>query len=278
VISDVKNHTAKSFAYEWQRFSVQPVEMEDNFLGYFQFFTPDFFADKRVLEAGSGMGRHTYFLGRLAREVVAIDLGDAIRVTAENVSECQNIRLVQADIDNLPFQPESFDFVCSIGVLHHLVDTELGLRNLVTCLRPGGTCHVYLYWSLENSAAWKRLLLKLITNFRRLTTKLSYPVLEKVAWLVALFGYTFFSLPFRYLSRWKTTYPLVKDLPLQRYATDGFKVCFNDQFDRLSAPLERRFTENEVRELFASAGLVDVRLQKHFGWLACGQKPDEIHK
>jgi SAM-dependent methyltransferase len=136
---DVKKRTARGFAYEWQRFSVAPQEMEDNFWGYFQFFSPEFFKDKGVLEAGSGMGRHTYFLAQLAREVVAIDLGEAIRVTAVHVAGHQNAYLIQADIDHLPFQPESFDFVCSIGVLHHLPNPEEGLCNLVHCLRPGGT-------------------------------------------------------------------------------------------------------------------------------------------
>jgi SAM-dependent methyltransferase len=273
-IVDVKRHTAASFAYEWKRFSVRPETMENNFRGYFQFFSPDFWVGKRVLEAGSGMGRHTYFLSHLAREVVAIDLGEAIRVTASNVSGCENVRLVQADIDNLPFQPESFDFVCSIGVLHHLSDPQIGLHNLARCLRPGGTLHVYLYWALEDASVWKRGLLQIVTVFRRLTIRLPYPVLEKVAWLVALMGYCCFSLPYRYLSRWWITLHLVQELPLQRYAKDGFRVCFNDQFDRLSAPLEHRFTRCQVLAALTSAGLTDIRVQKHFGWLACGRKPE----
>lgn len=90
------------------------------------------------------MGRHTYFLARSAHEVVAVDLGDAIRVTADNIAGCQNVRLLQADIDYLPFRPDSFDFICSIGVLHHLVDPQFGFNTLLRCLRPGGTIHIYL--------------------------------------------------------------------------------------------------------------------------------------
>jgi SAM-dependent methyltransferase len=206
--------------------------------------------------------------------VVAIDLGQAIRVTANNVSGCQNVRLVQADIDHLPFRHESFDFICSIGVLHHLINPEMGLYNLVHYLRPGGTLHVYLYWALEDAPVWKRGLLDVVTAFRRLTVRLPYGILEKLAWFVAIFGYLFFSLPYRYLSRWRVTHSLVKEFPLQRYAKDGFRVCFNDQFDRLSAPLERRFTRYQVHELLRSAGLVDIRMEAHFGWLACGRKPE----
>lgn len=270
---DDKRRTAESFGYEWQRFDTPPQQWEENFLGYFQFFSPEFFRDKRVLEAGSGMGRHTWHLARRAGRVVAVDLGDAIRVTQRNTRDLDNVGLVQADIDHLPLPDESFDFVCSIGVLHHLPDPERGFREIVRRCRPGGTVHVYLYWALEDAPAWKRGVLAAVTAFRRLTVRMPHPVLDRVSWVVAAGGYVTFSLPHRYLSRWPATRGLVRNFPLQRYGQDGFQVCYNDQFDRLSAPLERRYTRREVEEMFIRAGLTDVRVEPHHGWIACGRKP-----
>lgn len=270
---DLKKRTAKSFAHEWQRFNVPPQECEDNFWGYFQCFSREFFKDKRVLEAGSGMGRHTYFLAQLAAQVVAIDLGEAIRVTASNAMGFQNLHLVQADVDQLPFKPESFDFVCAIGVLHHLPNPEVGFANLLRCLRSGGIVHLYLYWALEDAPIWKRALLTMVKTIRRVTVRLPYSFLEKIAWIMAVIGYLCFSLPYHYLSRWRMTSSLVKGFPLQRYAKDGFRVCYNDQFDRLSAPIEHRFTRKQVLDLLACAGLTDIRIESHYGWLASGQKP-----
>ena len=60
--------------------------------------------------------------------------------------------------------------------------------------------------------------------------------------------------------------------PLKTYADYPFEVCVNDQFDRFSAPIERRFTEPQVRELLESAGLQDVRVIPHHGWLGEGRK------
>ncbi len=270
---DLKERTARSFGYEWRRFSVSATEMEDNFRGYFGFLPAGALAGKRILEAGSGMGRHTYFLSELAAEVVAIDLGEAIAVTAANVAGRPNVHLAQADIDHLPFPDESFGFVCSIGVLHHLPSTEAGLGALVRCLERGGLVYVYLYWALENAPVWKRGLLAFVTMLRRITVRLPFPVVDKLAWLVAAAGYIGLSLPYRYLSRWRVTRNWVKDLPLQRYAKDGFRVCYNDQFDRLTAPLERRFTRDQVRTLMIGAGLKDVRVEPHYGWIAYGSKP-----
>lgn len=271
--ADVKRQTAESFAWEWDRFSADPREWEANFRGYFRFFPDEFFRGKQVLEAGSGMGRHTFWLSKLAKRVVSIDLGDAIRVTRRNTRGLDNLALAQADIDHPPFPPESFDFVCSIGVLHHLPDPEAGFRRLVELVRPGGTMHVYLYWALEDAPAWKRGLLNAVRAFRRVTVRMPYPLLDKVSWVTAVGAYGTFVLPYKYLSRYRATRGLVKNFPLQAYAAYPFRVCYNDQFDRLSAPLEFRYTRAEVEAWFRRAGLQDVRVEPHFGWIACGRKP-----
>jgi len=108
---------------------------------------------------------------------------------------------------------------------------------------------------------------------RRITTRLPYPVLYVAAWFAAVIGYTAFSLPYKYLSRWSKTRALVVNLPLQRYAKDGFRVCHNDQFDRFSAPIEHRHRREEVIGWFRKAGLEDIRVEPHYGWIACGRKP-----
>lgn len=270
---DVKRRTASSFEYEWKRFDTPPEKMEDNFRGYFQFFPPEFFRGKRVLEIGPGMGRHTFHLARYAREVVASDLGPAIEVTRKNTLRCGNVRYLRADIFRLPFPDETFDFVCAIGVLPCVPDPEAALRQMIRFVKPGGYVHIYVYWALEHAPAWQRTLLRAVNATRLVTVRLPYRVLDAVAFLAAVAGYTVFSLPHRYLSRWAPTRRLASGLPLQRYAKDGFRVCYNDQFDRLSAPIEHRHTRAEVEGWFRRAELEDVRIEPHWGWIACGRKP-----
>src|SRR5262249_34206619 len=52
---------------------------------------------------------------------------------------------IQADVLSLPFAPESFDCIYSIGVLHHTPDCEKALKNLPRYLKPGGKLGVWLY-------------------------------------------------------------------------------------------------------------------------------------
>jgi SAM-dependent methyltransferase len=270
---ELKRKTAKSFAYEWRHFDTPPEEMESNFWGYFQFYKPEFFSGKQVLEIGPGMGRHTFYLARLAGEVVAADLGQAIEVARKNTSHCGNVRYLRADIYALPFPPESFDFVCAIGVLPCVPDPAGAFRELVRFVKPGGTVHIYVYWALEHAPPWQRGLLKMVNQMRRATVHLPYPLLYLVAWITALGGYTTFSLPYKFLSCWNISSALVEKLPLQRYAQDGFRVCHNDQFDRLSAPVEHRHKYAEVLAWFRNTGLEDIRIEPHYGWVACGRKP-----
>jgi hypothetical protein len=60
-----------------------------------------------------------------------------------------------------------------------------------------------------------------------------------------------------------------------RHAKRGcpFAVLFNDQFDRLSAPLEKRYDAAEVCGLLESAGLTDVRVFARYGWIGEGVRP-----
>jgi hypothetical protein len=45
-------------------------------------------------------------------------------------------------------------------------------------------------------------------------------------------------------------------------------VLVNDQFDRFSAPLERRFTAAEVLAAMEDAGLEDIVVLPNHGWVA----------
>jgi SAM-dependent methyltransferase len=55
------------------------------------------------------------------------------------------------DGNNLPFPEESFDFVCSMGVLHHVSDAA----EMFRVLKPGGRLIAMLY----HGPSWKNFVL-----------------------------------------------------------------------------------------------------------------------
>ena len=145
---ETQAETALSFGYEWHRFPEMYEEWEKQFLDYMQPHAADFFPGKKILDAGCGNGRFAYYAAKYGAEVWAIDLGPAVEVARRN-TKARNVRVVQADLHNPPFDLESFDFIYSIGVLHHLPDPEAAFQNLLRFLKPGGVVQIYLYWKPE---------------------------------------------------------------------------------------------------------------------------------
>src|SRR5215475_7328403 len=166
-VDRLRVETARSFGFEWSRFPEMRAEWESNFWEYMLPHTPESFRGKRVLDAGCGSGRHTYYAAQNNAEVWAVDICSAVEIAKYNTRLHNNVYVTQADIHHLPFEPESFDLIYSIGVLHHLPDPEAAFRNLLRYLKPGGWIHIYLYWRPVNQPV-KRALLSLVKAVRRI--------------------------------------------------------------------------------------------------------------
>lgn len=100
-----------------------------------------------VLEAGCGIGAQTIALARNSpgAQIVSLD------ISAESVAEARarasaegvtNVHFHQADIYELPFEPQSFDHVFICFVLEHLSRPTGALTILRELLKPGGTITV----------------------------------------------------------------------------------------------------------------------------------------
>jgi len=100
---------------------------------------------KLVLDAGVGIGRHSEILARWGAYVIGIDLSDAVEAARDNLAQFNNAVVLQADISNLPFAPESFEHIVSIGVLHHTPDTRRYTESLMPLVKAGGRFSIWLY-------------------------------------------------------------------------------------------------------------------------------------
>lgn len=126
-------------------------------------------AGSRVLEAGCGVGAQTVTLARNSPDalITSIDLSEASvleaekKVTAEGLT---NVRVLQADIFDLPFEPGSFDHVFVCFVLEHIPRPVEALRALRDLIRPGGTItviegdHGSAYFHPDSEAARRAIL------------------------------------------------------------------------------------------------------------------------
>jgi SAM-dependent methyltransferase len=265
---ETARRTQASFGYEWSHFHDWKPSGATNFNDYFQGLDLSSLRGGVVLDGGCGMGRHARQMASFAERVVALDFSHAIDQAAQNTADTGNVDCVQGDLLALPLAENTFDFVYSLGVLHHLDHTEQALQGLVRTLRPGGRMRVYLYWKRHG---WKGRVLSAVTAARRITTRMPFPALKVLCRILSIGLFGAVVLPYRALS--SAGVRGIEDWPLFVYSKYPLTVLYNDQFDRFSAPIEKRYDEEEVRDLFMRAGLVDVTVRPCFGWLADGTKP-----
>jgi SAM-dependent methyltransferase len=263
----VKQRTADSFAYEWRQFGALRDEWCKNFADYMQPHPVQRLAGLSILDVGAGSGRHSFHAAQAGAHVVAVDLGTSIDVARRNLPA--HVLTVQADAEHLPFDVAAFDMVMAIGVLHHLPDPQRALCSIARHARPGGHVHVYLYWVPERR--WQRTVLRGVTALRRVTVRLPHPLLHALCYPLAAALQIAIVRPHRALRGRPRSRALADALPLKTYADYPFAVLVNDQFDRFSAPLERRYTAEEVRRAMADAGLEDVVVLPNHGWVGDGR-------
>jgi|TARA_X000000950_G_scaffold48434_1_gene56333 SAM-dependent methyltransferase len=107
----------------------------------------------RILDAGCGTGVSTDYLCHLnpGADVLGIDISaGALAVARERLqrsgaaAQVRSLRQEQRSLLDLESEGP-FDYINSVGVLHHLDQPESGLRSLAGCLAPDGLLHLFLY-------------------------------------------------------------------------------------------------------------------------------------
>src|SRR5690349_2857628 len=95
-LSKDKQETAEGFGYSWKAFShIDPI-YEQQFLDWIGPVDRDFFKDKIILDGGCGKGRHSWCSARFgAKEVIGIDLSEAVEVAFYNTKQFPNVHIIQ---------------------------------------------------------------------------------------------------------------------------------------------------------------------------------------
>jgi SAM-dependent methyltransferase len=109
--------------------------------------------NERVLDIATGPGYIAEAFAGAAREVVGVDLTDAmLAIAKERTRErgVANVSFRAADAENLPFENGAFDVVVCRLALHHLLKPLLVLREMVRVCRTGGTVVVEDIYASEH--------------------------------------------------------------------------------------------------------------------------------
>jgi ubiquinone/menaquinone biosynthesis C-methylase UbiE len=179
----------------------------------------------------------------------------------------ENCEFHQAGVENIPLADGSCDFGYSLGVLHHIPDTEKGLRACVAKLKTGAPFLLYLYYRFDNRPFWFRAVWRISDILRRFVSRLPGPPRYAASQVFA--GLVYF--PLARASRFLEARGVnVGGIPLSQYRNSSFYVMRNDALDRFGTRLERRFTKNEMREMMERAGLENIIFSRTSFWTAVG--------
>lgn len=261
--------TFSSFGYEWNSFDAIREEDESFAAIYFKDLDLPGLAGRVGLDAGCGKGRFTRVLARYLQTVVALDGSEAVHAAVHNLRDQENVGVVRADLRLPLFAPRSFDFVSSLGVLHHLDDPREGFERLAQYLAPGGQMLVYLY-SRPDSFNARGVALSAASVMRRLTVNLPHSLLRALSAPVAALLFAGVVLPGRWGHRFRVG--ALSRLPMSTYRDKPFRSLVLDTFDRLSAPVEHRYIWAELEPWFADAGLVVDAARDETGWFVLAHR------
>lgn len=267
----------KDFGKEWRQFdqSVVPrAELMAMFNRYFALFPWNVLPENaQGFDLGCGSGRWAMFVAPRVGKLHCIEPGEAIEVAKRNLEGFSNCQFHVASVDAMPLEDNSMDFGYALGVLHHIPDTEGGLRNCVAKLKRGAPLLLYLYYAFDNKPKWFRAIWKIADLARRILSRSPYPVKYGVSQSIALFFYfplAKLALILEHLG------VAVDNLPLAPYRDKSFYTMRTDALDRFGTRLERRFTREQVKQMMERSGLINIQVsdQPPF-WCAVGYRGNE---
>ncbi|MBT3628396.1 MAG: class I SAM-dependent methyltransferase [Rhodospirillaceae bacterium] len=111
-------------------------------------------AHNHIVEVGCGQGTDALTACQYLESgatYTGIDASDQSIASARKAAEERAAHLnIQPDFQEgdalaLPFADDSLDCVYSMGVLHHVSDTERAVAEVHRVLKPGSTCYIFLY-------------------------------------------------------------------------------------------------------------------------------------
>jgi len=242
--------TVDGFGEEWGKFTQKNLstrERQEIFARYFSLVDWSK-KPKKALDMGCGSGRWDVLVAPLVEQLIAADASpQALEVAKQNV-RAPNVSFIECSPETLPFPDGYFDFIFSLGVLHHVPDTQVAIESLARKLVPGGLLVLYLYYAFDNRPSWYRTLWKLTNVLRRGISKLPFFLRYVLSQLIALFVYW----P---LARFAKYLPVPEAWPLRFYSDRSFYVMRTDALDRFGTRLEQRFTKEQIAAMLETAGL-----------------------
>ena len=246
-------------------------EIDKLFNSYFSIFKWNLISNKSIgFDLGCGSGRWAKLIAPKVGHLFCIDPSEAIIVAKKNLQQMNNCSFIHSDIDDLAIENNSMDFGYSLGVLHHIPDTQDALCKCVDKLKIGAPFLLYIYYRFDNKPYWYKAVWILSDFPRKIISKLPHRLRYIVSQFIAITIYFPLARVSKYIE--KSGFK-VMNIPLSAYRNLSLYVMRTDALDRFGTRLEQRFTKSEIEIMMKKAGLDKIEFSTSVPyWCACGIK------
>ena len=271
---NIDKQVVAGFGDEWSRFDQSELskdELEKMFDNYFNIFPwKKLSADAVGFDLGCGSGRWAKMVAPRVGTLHLIDASaDALAVAKRNLQGADNCEFHEASVGEIPLENDSCDFGYSLGVLHHIPDTQAGLKACITKLKKGAPFLLYLYYRFDNRPVWFRMIWKASDVVRQLVSKMPHSLRFGMSQMLAAGIYFPLARTAKILEKSGVN---VESFPLSQYRHNSFYVMRTDALDRFGTRLEQRFTKIEMRQMMEDVGLENITFSNTSFWTAVGFK------
>ncbi len=270
-----KNIIIEDFGNEWEKFdqiNLINEELDEIFNDYFDIFPWEKIGKKSIgIDFGCGTGRWAKIVAPKCKSLTLLDASTkSINVSKKMLNKFENVNFLVSDVTNTNISNKKYDFAYSLGVLHHVPNIDMALKEVNRILKQGSPFLIYLYYSFENKPKWYVLLWEFSNFLRKIISHSPKSIKMFVSEIIAHLIY----LPLSRLSLVLEKLNInVSNVPLSYYRNKSLYTMRTDSLDRFGTTYEKRYSKKEIIDLLTSNGFTDIEFsaKKPF-WCAIAYK------
>ncbi len=260
---NVNESVARGFGEEWSTFRQDETHLshkqrQNIFDNYFRVFPWDRLPSGggTGIDIGCGSGRWSKMVAPRVAHLHLLDVSpEALAVAQDNLRDTPNVSFHANSVAEIPLPAASLDFAYSLGVLHHVPDTEKAISAIAEKLKPGAPFLIYLYYAFDNRPRWYRSLWATSDVVRKVVSRLPHPARKAISETIAALVYwpaARISASLGHLIAPRAT------LPLSWYGDKSYYVMRTDAYDRFCTQLEKRFSKVEIERMLIDNGFESI--------------------
>jgi len=255
--ANIDKEVVHHFGKEWAKFNysdgLADSALDNQFKAYTKPLDLKCFSSTNSIAAdfGAGSGRWAKRIAPFFQKIYVLEPSiEACQVLNTKFANSSEFIVLNESVESNSIPDQSLDFAMSLGVLHHIPNTQLAITDICNKLKSGGVFLCYLYYKVEDKPFHYQIIFRLVDSARFLISRLPHFSRMIIAKIIAATIYLPLS---RFAKFAKKRGKDISNIPLHHYAEMPFVMLENDALDRFGTRLEQRFNKEEISEMLRIA-------------------------